>query len=170
MADISKRFPDCESDGERGPRGRRGPTGATGPAGAAGASAGVQLKFSGIVSVGSPDQTTHLGDSGLVITSPEPLVLEYPVAQPGTLKDLAANIQPPVLLTVGTIVVQLFLNGAPVPGFLLTWVPGETTGVKSIVTSALPVVTEDLIDLQFIITDIEETDSFIVSATIGSGT
>ncbi len=33
MADISKRFPDCDDDGERGERGRRGPTGPTGPAG-----------------------------------------------------------------------------------------------------------------------------------------
>lgn len=165
MADIKILEDDC--GGERGKRGHRGPTGPTGPSGSG--SAGIQLKFSGIIQVLDLDQTTHLGDTGPALASSD-IALAYPAAQAGTLKDLAVNISEAFLIPVdGEITVQLFLNGVAVPGFAVTWGPGETTGLKSVVTSPLAIAANDLIDLQVHALNITTTDSFTIAATIGSG-
>lgn len=123
------------------------------------------LKFSGEVPVLLASQTTYLGDAGPVILGNS--VVSYPVARRGKLKDLAVNINPPVLVpATGLVTVQLFKNNVAVPGFVVTWVPGETTGLKSIKTASLKLSRNDFFDLRLAILNMAG-NVFVVTATIG---
>jgi len=126
------------------------------------------LKFSGIVPVLLASQTTYLGDAGPVILSDSTVaVVSYPVARRGKLKDLAVNIAPPVLVPgTGLVTVQLFKNGVAVPDFVVTWVPGETTGLKSVKTDGLKLSRDDFFDLRLTILNMAG-NVFVVTATIG---
>lgn len=124
------------------------------------------LKFSGILP-GSEEgtQTFYLGDAGPVpLNSNVPI--SYPVARRGRLKNLAVNVAPPLLVPVnGLISVQLFKNGAAVAGFLVTWLPGETTGLKSVKTDDLKISRDDLIELRVSVANISL--DLTITATIG---
>jgi len=126
------------------------------------------LKFSGVVSVLLASQTTYLGDAGPVSLGPS-TVISYPVARRGRLKDLAVNINPPVLVpATGLVTVQLFKNGVAVPDFVVTWVPGETTGLKSVKTASLKLSRDDFFDLRLTLLNMQtEIDAIVITATIG---
>jgi hypothetical protein len=124
------------------------------------------LKFSGILSVDAAALTFYLGDAGPVILTPN-TVVSYPAARSGKLKNMAVNITPGVLVPVnGLLAVQLFKNGLPAPDFLITWGPGETTGLKSIKTDSLKLKKDDLFDLRVTLTNIP-LGPLVVTATIG---
>lgn len=124
------------------------------------------LKFSGEVPVLLAAQTTYLGDAGPVVLGTS--IVSYPVARRGRLKDLAVNIAPPVLVpATGLVTVQLFKNGVAVPDFVVTWVPGETTGLKSVKTDGLKLSRDDFFDLRLTILNMAG-NVFVVTATIGA--
>jgi len=128
------------------------------------------LKFSGVVPVLLASQTTYLGDAGPVILSDSTVaVVSYPVARRGKLKDLAVNISPPVLVpATGLVTVQLFKNGVAVPDFVVTWVPGETTGLKSVKTDSLKLSRDDFFDLRLTLLNMQTAiDAIVITATIG---
>jgi len=132
---------------------------------------GSLLKFSGILEVGEFPLTYYLGDAGPVELWAE-IPVTYPVARRTRLKNLAVNVTPPVLVPPGALLsVQLFKNGVPVPGFLLTWNAGETTGVKLAKTDELKLSKGDLFDLRATLSgfpyDHEEPLEITVAATVG---
>lgn len=126
------------------------------------------LKFSGVVPVLLASQTTYLGDAGPVILGAS-TVISYPVARRGKLRDLAVNIAPPVLVpATGLVTVQLFKNGVAVPDFVVTWVPGETTGLKSVKTDSLKLSRDDFFDLRLTLLNMQTAiDAIVITATIG---
>lgn len=126
---------------------------------------GSYLKFSGSLTSDGTSQTFYLGDAGPV-SSPPTTPISYPAARRGRLKDLAVNITPATLVPVnGLISVQLFKNGSPLADFLITFIAGETTGIKSVKTSKLKLSTDDLFDLRVSIVGVQAT--IVVTATVG---
>jgi hypothetical protein len=125
------------------------------------------LKFSGDDGLTLPLQTAFLADAGANAATAGPI--EYPVARRGRLKNLAVNLAQAVLVPVnGLISVQLFKNGLAVPGFVVTWGPGETTGLKSVKTDTLKLSRDDLFSLQATFMNMQPViDAFTVTATIG---
>lgn len=147
MADLTKRFPDCDGDdGKRGKRGHRGATGPAGPAGPGGSSSLVPFAS------GVPDELVHviggLLDTGAVVgfgasldgidvgggtvdltgAAGVPSNMAFSVPRDGTLTDLAAffSLAVGALSPVGgSVIVQVYRSTtpdnsfSPVPGALV---------------------------------------------------
>jgi hypothetical protein len=127
---------------------------------------GSYLKFSGIITFESEPQVTYLGDAGSVEIGSE--VVAYPAARRAKLKDLAVNITPAVVVPGGgSVVIQLYRNGAAVPGFQLTWAAGVTLGLKTIRTDRLKLSRGDLFALRVTLTNLSNSGPLLVAATVG---
>jgi hypothetical protein len=170
MADITKLGPGCENDGERGERGRRGHRGATGPTGPAAATASSALKFSGVVAPSDSvvPVVSFLADFGAglglgnVLTTPP----SYPAPVPLTLVNFATNILDGIALPADTLLVfDLLKNLLPVPGFSITYGPGET-GVKTVLAGPIDFAIGDVFDVRASATGVFEV-GLGASATVG---
>jgi hypothetical protein len=164
MAEISLLGVDCE-DTERGERGKRGKRGHRGPP------ANALLKFAGLVASagegGSP-ASSFLADTGIsfaiqsVFTAPN-----YPVAHAFDARNLATNIlQGSVVPVGGSIVFELLRNGVLVPGFSITYGPGEG-GIKTVEAGPAAYAIGDTFDLRATSSGLV-VDDVNVSATIGT--
>lgn len=161
---------DCE--GERGKRGKRGHRGHDGNPGPPGGGGGL-LKFSGqaLTAPGGLTAISYLSDNGFSIV-PGPVVVapNYPVARTLNLRNLATNVLIPVIppTTFVFIIIELLKNGAPVPGFTITYGPGET-GVKTVAAGPTPFVAGvDRFDLKISTNSLAELERGVtVSATVG---
>jgi hypothetical protein len=127
------------------------------------------LKFSGQVLV-TPGlvAVSYLADTGSVAIGAGPVAMapSYPVAVPRSLQNLAVNISTLVVPPGGSFLFELLQNGSPVPGFAITYAPGET-GIKTIVAGPEPFVVGDRFDLRatvFVTGVVELTNA---SATVG---
>jgi BclB C-terminal domain-containing protein len=160
MADITKRFPDCDDDdGRRGKRGHRGPTGPTGASGSAGASTIIPFAS------GEPDTLVHviggLLDTGAVVgfgasldgiavgggtvdltgAAGVPSNMAFSMPRDGTLTDLAAFFSLAVAALFppgGVIVVQVYRSTTPDNSF--SPVPGALVEIP-LPTNVLPIGT-----------------------------
>jgi hypothetical protein len=111
---------------------------------------------------------SYLTDTGLGLLDPGVFPPSYPVAATRRLRNLATNL----FFTVATgqlIVIELLRNGTPVPGFVITYGPGET-GVKAVtagptVFNGAPV--PDTFDLRVTTTNVSNDGAVNVSATVG---
>ena len=137
------------------------------------------LKFSGTLEFNDGSHaliTWYLGDAGPVVLR-FGVPVSYPVARRTRLKNLAVNITyglgtPVILPATTSVTVQLFQNGIAVPGFLVTWGPGEILGVKLIKTDRLRLSKGDFFDLRVTLTNgalFGATTALVVTATIGDG-
>jgi len=162
MADIRIKSPDCNDDDDckRGKRGKRGRQGPPGP------SSGGLLKFSGLLRFGQGEIISFLADAN----ANNSFFVNYPVAVTHSLRNLATNLLYTILPNEGTIVIDLLKNGIPVPGFSITYGPGET-GIKQVLAGPEIFVEgpPTTFDLRITATDIfnEDADPINLSATIG---
>lgn len=163
-------------EGERGHRGHRGHDGETGPTGATGATgfaAGGLLKFSGVVAPAlelAPvvsyleDWGIGVGVGAIISTAPR-----YPVAVAHNLRNMATNLLPgfvtPIIPLGGAILIELLRNGVPVPGFSITYGPGES-GVKSVLAGPAAFAIGDTFDMRATVSGTVAVD-VDVSATVG---
>lgn len=122
------------------------------------------LKFFGaLVAVGA-SFAADLADGGFAA-----LPSVYPVAAPRTLKNLSARID--AVLPVGTITVQLFKNGSPVPGFLVVFPASSPAGtVLNVTTAGVDVAQGDTFNLRAIGSAAIVALTLNLTATIGIGT
>lgn len=82
-----------------------------------------------------------------------------------SLVNLATNLD----LTVpalSSIVVELLQNGVPVPGFTITYLPGES-GIKSVVAGPQPYAIGDAFDLRVTASNVTSGGPVSISATVG---
>lgn len=169
MADMTRLGPGCDDDcGERGERGRRGRRGPTGPAGPA---AGGLLKFSAVATPsgeGGLPTTSYLADTGFGFSAgPFFVAPNYPVAVAHSLVNMATNLlQGFVIPTGGSMVFELLRNGVPVPGFTITYGPGES-GVKSVLAGPQAYAVGDTFDIQVTTSGAAISAGVDVSATVG---
>jgi hypothetical protein len=170
MADITIRTPDCDDDCERGKRGKRGKRGHDGPPGPPGFGL---LKFSGFATAFSqlPGLAiSYLADVGVGFGSGTILFVapSYPVAISRKLRNLAVNVLGLVVPQNGSILVELLQNGALVPGFAITYGPGET-GVKTVVAGPTPYAIGVTFDVRVTTSGLGqlEVEGVDMSATVG---
>ena len=122
------------------------------------------MKFSGLVRLG-----THFledwgtGHSGSEITNAP----EYPVAVAVNLINLATHIKSPFVVPQGAIVsFDVMKNGVAVPGYSITYVPGEGS-VKTLLAGPVPYAIGERLDIRVVITGISSGQGVNVSATVG---
>ncbi len=159
--------------GHRGHRGHQGETGATGPTGPTGPTdsgpSGL-LKFSGEIAptVEGLPGVSYLADwgVGIGVTAVLTFPTSYPVAAALELRNLSTNIFRFVVPPDDSILFELLLNGVAVPGFAITYNPGDT-GVKVVFTGPVAVAIGDTLDLQ-VTNSGDVTDILDASATIGT--
>lgn len=149
---------DCEGErGERGKRGKRGhrghsghdgldgSTGATGPTGPA-SSGGSFLKFAGAASALAAPSTVFnfLTDAFQLVTfNPG-----YPVPTARTLRNIAVDLLSGIP-TIGTLTVELLVNGVVQPAFTIVFTGPLVGGVvQTAVTAPLPIAVGDRISLR----------------------
>jgi hypothetical protein len=130
------------------------------------------LKFSGqaLTAPGGLTAISYLADTGFSIV-PGPVVVapSYPVARALNLRNLATNVLIPVIppTIFVFITIELLQNGTPVPGFTITYGPGET-GVKTVAVGPAPFVAGDRFDLKISTNSLAELErGATVSATVG---
>lgn len=180
MSDINKRLEcddDCE-DGKRGKRGKRGhrghegPEGPPGPPGPPATASGGLLKFSGnvagaldVVSADSFLADEGVGFSaGIIVVAPS-----YPVAVQHNFRNMATNLlRGFVVPDGGLIVIDLLQNGVAVPGFQITYGPGEggLDGRKSVIAGPVTFAIGDTFDVR-VTTSGSVAVTLEMSATIG---
>jgi hypothetical protein len=149
MADIEILNSDCDEDDDD-KRGKRGKRGHRGHRGHRGLDSGGLLKFSGVVAPAVEgalvtyltDFGVGLGSGSMITTAPS-----YPVAVPHNLRNLSTNLLGAVVPVGGSILVELLKNGIPVPGFTITYGPGEN-GVKSVVAGPVAFAIGDRFDIR----------------------
>lgn len=156
--------------GERGEPGFSGATGPTGPAGSAVASGGL-LKFAGVVAPAAEllpvasfleDFGTGLGAGSIISLAPD-----YPVAIPRTFVNMATNLLLGFTVPIGgSIIFELLRNGAPVPGFTITYGAGQT-GIQAIAAGPVTFAIGDTFDVRVTVSG-TITLPVNVSATIGT--
>lgn len=172
MADISLLSAGCCSscgcdDGGCGcKRGKRGKRGHAGPPGFG------LLKFAGFAAVAQnnglvrsflADVGVGLGSSTTLNTPPS-----YPVAIARSLRNLAVNVLGLIVPLGGSILVELFSNGVPVPVFSLVYGSGET-GVKTVLAGPVPYAIGATFDLRVTTAGLGslEVTGVDLSATVG---
>jgi hypothetical protein len=175
MSDINKRLNGCDDDcedGKRGKRGKRGHRGPEGPPGPPATASGGLLKFSGnvagaldVVSADSFLADTGIGFGGSIIT----VAPSYPVAVEHNLRNMATNLLAGfVVPDGGLIVIDLLKNGVAVPGFQITYGPGEggLDGRKSVLAGPVTFAIGDTFDVR-VTTSGSVAVTLEMSATIG---
>jgi hypothetical protein len=152
MADAQILNPGCDDDcddddkeGKRGKRGHRGHRGHRGPGGRG------LLKFSGAVNSaeGPTPVVSYLADHGSGLGGPSVLLTAqgYPVATTPNLRNLAVNLLGFTVPSSAQLIVELLKNGSPVPGFVVTYNPGET-GVHFVAAGPVAFAPPDTFDLR----------------------
>ena len=121
------------------------------------------LKFSGVPQAGSGSVVSFLVDDGPVVASLD--ASSYPIAGRLRARSVAVNLLGGVTPPPGaTLVLQLFKNGVGVPGFAVTYEPGQT-GVQ-IVRASASFEPGDTLDLAAIATGFSGSEVGAISASI----
>lgn len=167
MADITKRFPDCDDDGRRGKRGRRGPTG---PTGASGGSAiipfasgepgelvhvlGGLLDTGMLVGFGSSLEGVDVGSGTIDLTGAVgfPTNMAFSMPRDGTLTQLSAffsNVLEVLLTDDVSVDVQVYRSTTPdnvftaIPGAVVQMLlPAGTIVVGGVFSGTVPLAVD----------------------------
>jgi len=85
-----------------------------------------------------PGGNMFLADTGAVPVTPSNIFPAYPSPSSRNLFNLAANLGEFVVSEAGSIIFEVQVNGAIIPGYSITFNPGDT-GVKSLLFGPVPV-------------------------------
>lgn len=167
------------STGFTGPTGPTGPTGSTGstgstgdlgPTGPTGLGGGQGLlKFSGVISNVEVFLADGSTDVPQVVTAASPgRYLDYPIASPITCVSFATIINL-VVPANSSVNLTVFRNGVIVPGFAVTYLPGES-GVKTVAPPPQAFAVGDTIFIRVITIGFnpEDPNNYLAAATIGT--
>ena len=93
----------------------------------------------------------------------------YPTAVAGSFLNMATNLRPDVPLASpgSSVVFELLLDGVPVPGFTVTYLPGES-GIKTVAAGPVPFAVGQTIDVRITNNGAGLAPPFLdASATVG---
>ena len=159
--------------GATGSTGATGPTGGAGPTGGGGLAGGSLMLFALRMFPSLPETFQNMVNSG----GGSPPNGSYVVALPQDIQGLATRLITPgtdpsapdfVVPAGGTVTIQLFQNGVPLPAWIISYAAGEG-GTKMIPANLIALLPDDTFFLQVHTTGFESLapEGFVIAATIG---